>query len=82
MQWVLISTAIQSIRGKHDGFGYTSAAFLSGALFKSTAGQRQAVITGGICAGVVGTFQIINYFSKRRYFPSSVGVEIRHNQPA
>jgi mitochondrial import inner membrane translocase subunit TIM23 len=60
MQWAIITSMLKGVRGKHDAFGYTASAFASGYLFKVTAGQRQALMSGGIAAGFVGAYHLLS----------------------
>jgi hypothetical protein len=56
MGWAMIDNLLEEIRETKDYYNHTAAAFLSGALFKSTAGIRPAFLTGGILSGVVLAF--------------------------
>ncbi|KAI8378953.1 Tim17/Tim22/Tim23/Pmp24 family-domain-containing protein [Blakeslea trispora] len=46
-------------RGTHDIFNSVAAGAAAGALFKSTAGPRNAAISAGVCAGVAGIWTVI-----------------------
>jgi mitochondrial import inner membrane translocase subunit TIM23 len=48
MAWSMTDNLLEEIRETSDYYNHCGAAFLSGALFKSTAGIRPAVLTGGI----------------------------------
>ncbi|KAJ2514195.1 Mitochondrial import inner membrane translocase subunit tim23 [Coemansia sp. RSA 1939] len=52
-----INYSIGSYRGKKDQYNNVGAAAISGMLFKIGAGPRTSMISGLICAGVVGTYQ-------------------------
>ncbi|KAI7900665.1 Tim17/Tim22/Tim23/Pmp24 family-domain-containing protein [Cokeromyces recurvatus] len=46
-------------RGKHDIFNSLAGGAISGALFKSTAGPRAAMVSAGVCAGVAGAWSLL-----------------------
>ncbi|KAJ3071178.1 Mitochondrial import inner membrane translocase subunit tim23 [Podochytrium sp. JEL0797] len=55
--WALLDNTLYSWRGEvSDYYNHVGAAFLSGALFKSTAGVRPALIAGGLMSAVVGSY--------------------------
>ncbi|KAI8842757.1 Tim17/Tim22/Tim23/Pmp24 family-domain-containing protein [Chytriomyces cf. hyalinus JEL632] len=64
MGWGLLDNLFSSFRGgKSDYYNHVTAAFLSGALFKSTAGLRPALIAGGLMATVVGGYGLSETFN-------------------
>ncbi|TPX77260.1 hypothetical protein CcCBS67573_g01480 [Chytriomyces confervae] len=64
MGWGLLDNLFSSFRGgKSDYYNHVTAAFLSGALFKSTAGLRPALIAGGLMAAVVGGYGLSETFN-------------------
>lgn len=46
-------------RGQHDIFNSLAGGAVSGALFKSTAGPRAALVSAGVCAGVAGAWSVL-----------------------
>jgi len=49
-------------RGKHDAMNSITAGFLSGALFKSTRGSQQMLISGGLVASAAGAWGVSDRF--------------------
>ncbi|KAJ3120251.1 mitochondrial import inner membrane translocase, subunit timm23 [Physocladia obscura] len=58
MGWALLDNLFSSLRHTDDYYNHLAAAFLAGAIFKSTAGVRPALIAGGLMTGAVGLFGI------------------------
>lgn len=56
MGWVIADYSIEKYRQKSDYFGHIGSAFLSGFLFKSTAGLRSAGVTGAMAASIVAAY--------------------------
>ena len=54
----LFNGTLVYFRGRHDAFNSVTAGALSGMLFKSTRGLRPMLISGGIVAGVAGTWAV------------------------
>lgn len=54
-----LNSAIGAHRGTRDQFNSLGAAAISGVLFKSASGPRASLISGIVCAGVVGTYHAI-----------------------
>jgi hypothetical protein len=52
----LLDTLIEKLRGEKDYLNHVSAAFISGLIFKSTAGLRAATIQGFILSSIVGGY--------------------------
>jgi import inner membrane translocase subunit TIM23 len=50
---------IDASRGQHDVFNSLAGGAISGALFKSTAGPRAALVSAGVCAGVAGAWSVL-----------------------
>lgn len=50
---------IDASRGEHDVFNSLAGGAISGALFKSTAGPRAALVSAGVCAGVAGAWSVL-----------------------
>lgn len=50
---------IDAQRGQHDIFNSLAGGAVSGAIFKSTAGPRAALISAGVCAGVAGAWSLL-----------------------
>ncbi|OLL26634.1 Mitochondrial import inner membrane translocase subunit tim23 [Neolecta irregularis DAH-3] len=51
-----INSGIGNVRGRHDNYNSVAAGALAGALFKSTAGIRQAAVAGAIAASVAASW--------------------------
>ncbi|KAJ3288290.1 hypothetical protein BCR33DRAFT_763566 [Rhizoclosmatium globosum] len=66
MGWALLDNTIYSFRGVSDYYNHISAAFLAGAIFKSTAGVRPALIAGGLMTGVVGSYGLWEQFTSEK----------------
>ncbi|KAI9100539.1 hypothetical protein DFS34DRAFT_614914 [Phlyctochytrium arcticum] len=58
MGWALLDNTLELARGTSDYYNHIGAAFTSGLIFKCTAGLRPAVLTGSICASVVGGYGV------------------------
>ena len=58
MVYNIINSTLGNFRGKHDATNSITAGALSGMLFKSTRGARPMMISGGIVAGVAGTWAV------------------------
>ena len=58
LSYNLINSAIGYQRGKHDAANSLLAGGLSGMLFKSTRGLRPMMISGGVVAGIAGTWTV------------------------
>ena len=56
------NSTIGYYRGQHDALNSISAGFLSGALFKSTKGSQQMLISGGLVAGAAAAWAVRNLF--------------------
>ncbi|KAJ3047153.1 Mitochondrial import inner membrane translocase subunit tim23 [Rhizophlyctis rosea] len=56
MSWATLDNGLEWYRGKNDYGNHIGAAFLSGLIFKSTAGLRPAVFTGALLATIVGAY--------------------------
>ncbi|KAJ3038733.1 Mitochondrial import inner membrane translocase subunit tim23 [Rhizophlyctis rosea] len=56
MSWATLDNGLEWYRGKADYGNHVGAAFLSGLIFKSTAGLRPAVFTGVLLSSVVGAY--------------------------
>ncbi|CEP18997.1 hypothetical protein [Parasitella parasitica] len=50
---------IDAQRGQHDVFNSLAGGALAGAIFKSTAGPRAALVSAGVCAGVAGAWSLV-----------------------
>ncbi|KAK4516278.1 Cytochrome oxidase assembly factor 4 [Mucor velutinosus] len=50
---------IDAQRGQHDVFNSLAGGAVSGAIFKSTAGPRAALVSAGVCAGVAGAWSLL-----------------------
>lgn len=50
---------IDAQRGQHDVFNSLAGGAISGAVFKSTAGPRAALVSAGVCAGVAGAWSLL-----------------------
>ncbi|KAG0168900.1 Mitochondrial import inner membrane translocase subunit tim23 [Apophysomyces sp. BC1034] len=46
-------------RGKHDMFNSIAGGAISGAIFKSTAGPRAALMASAVCGGVAGAWSVL-----------------------
>jgi mitochondrial import inner membrane translocase subunit TIM23 len=53
-----INSTMGYYRGKHDSANSIMAGALSGMLFKSTRGVRPMMISGGIVAGIAGSWVV------------------------
>ncbi len=69
----MTDTAFEAIRGKSDYTNHISAAFLTGFLFKSTAGMRPALLTGSLMAGVVGAYGL--FFEKDKILEPNLSLQ-------
>lgn len=49
---------IDASRGQHDVFNSLAGGAFAGALFKSTAGPRAALVSAGVCAGIAGAWSL------------------------
>ncbi|KAI9201793.1 Tim17/Tim22/Tim23/Pmp24 family-domain-containing protein [Polychytrium aggregatum] len=56
LSWSLMDTWFGSIRGQSDYYNHIPAAFITGFIFKSTAGLRPAAIMGSLLASVVAGY--------------------------
>ena len=65
MVYNLVNGSLVYWRGRHDAFNSVSAGAISGMIFKSTRGVRPMLISGGIVAGVAGTWAVSTF--KLRY---------------
>ncbi|KAJ2934865.1 hypothetical protein H1R20_g2215, partial [Candolleomyces eurysporus] len=54
-----INSTIDSFRGKHDTAGSMTAGALTGAIFKSTAGVRPALVSATIVSGMAGVWSVV-----------------------
>ncbi|KAI8812254.1 Tim17/Tim22/Tim23/Pmp24 family-domain-containing protein, partial [Cladochytrium replicatum] len=60
--WAGLDTAISKLRDdKSDYFNHLSAAFLSGLIFKSTAGIKPALTAGVLMASAVGSYGVYEW---------------------
>ncbi|KAJ3120689.1 Mitochondrial import inner membrane translocase subunit tim23 [Nowakowskiella sp. JEL0407] len=60
LSWALLDSGLSRLRdGKSDYYNHISAAFLSGFLYRSTAGIRPALFAGWIMASVVSAYGIV-----------------------
>ncbi|KAI8639328.1 Tim17/Tim22/Tim23/Pmp24 family-domain-containing protein [Parasitella parasitica] len=50
---------IDAQRGQHDVFNSLAGGAISGAIFKSTAGPRAALVSAGVCASVAGAWSLL-----------------------
>ncbi|KAJ3106420.1 Mitochondrial import inner membrane translocase subunit tim23 [Phlyctochytrium planicorne] len=64
MGWALTDNLMQSVRGVSDYYNHISAAFLTGLIFKSTAGIRPALLAGSIMASVVSLYGLQENFGR------------------
>ncbi|KAJ3151170.1 Mitochondrial import inner membrane translocase subunit tim23 [Geranomyces michiganensis] len=62
MGWAILDNAFESARGESDYYNHIGAAFISGLIFKSTAGLRAAVLMGSMFSGVIGAYGIWDRF--------------------
>lgn len=72
MGWALIDSSLGLVRDKSDYYNHISAAFLSGFIFKSTAGLRPAFLTGSILASVVSAYGLYDVWSSGGFAKSPV----------
>ncbi|KAJ1982393.1 Mitochondrial import inner membrane translocase subunit tim23 [Dimargaris verticillata] len=49
---------IGSVRGRHDAYNSMGAAAISGALFKSSAGLKPALLAAGLCVSAAGVWNL------------------------
>ncbi|PFH51044.1 hypothetical protein AMATHDRAFT_59977 [Amanita thiersii Skay4041] len=54
-----INSSIDSMRGKHDTLGSMTAGALTGALYKSTAGVKPAVVAATLVSGMAGVWSLV-----------------------
>ncbi|KAF8629054.1 hypothetical protein AX15_003554 [Amanita polypyramis BW_CC] len=54
-----INSSIDGVRGKHDILGSMAAGALTGAMFKSTAGVKPAVIAATLVSGMAGVWSFV-----------------------
>ncbi|EJD07563.1 Tim17-domain-containing protein [Fomitiporia mediterranea MF3/22] len=54
-----INSTIDGVRGKHDVWGSMAAGGLSGAIYKSTAGVRPALVAATLMTGLAGTWSYV-----------------------
>jgi len=54
-----VNSSIDAWRGKHDTAGSMAAGAVTGALFKSTAGVRPALVAGTIVSGMAGLWSYV-----------------------
>ncbi|KAF8343457.1 Tim17/Tim22/Tim23/Pmp24 family-domain-containing protein [Amanita rubescens] len=57
-----LNSSIDAVRGKHDTLGSMSAGALTGAIFKSTAGVKPAIVAATLVSGMAGVWS----FAKKR----------------
>ncbi|WVN88795.1 uncharacterized protein L203_104008 [Cryptococcus depauperatus CBS 7841] len=60
----LSNSSLDAIRGKHDAFNAITAAAISGAIFKSTAGIRPALVGAGLMTATAGSWSAIKAILK------------------
>lgn len=53
------TSMIDASRGTHDIFNSLAGGAISGAIFKSTAGPRTALISAAVCASVAGAWSVL-----------------------
>ncbi|KAI8853209.1 Tim17/Tim22/Tim23/Pmp24 family-domain-containing protein [Chytridium lagenaria] len=63
--WALTDNLFSSVRGVSDYYNHISAAFLTGVIFKSTAGLRPAMLAGGLMAGAVSLYGLQERFANQ-----------------
>jgi import inner membrane translocase subunit TIM23 len=63
MGWAIFDNLYEEIRETNDYYNHVAAAFTSGALFKSTAGLKPALLAGSILSGVVLGFAALERFT-------------------
>jgi import inner membrane translocase subunit TIM23 len=54
-----INSTIDGVRGKHDVLGSVAAGGVTGALYKSTAGVKPAVVAAAFMSGAAGIWSIV-----------------------
>ncbi|VDC06506.1 unnamed protein product [Peniophora sp. CBMAI 1063] len=54
-----INSAIDGVRGRHDAYGSMAAGALTGALYKSTAGVKPALVAGSVVAAAAGGWSYV-----------------------
>ncbi|KAM6496861.1 Tim17 domain containing protein [Amanita muscaria] len=54
-----INSSIDAMRGKHDTLGSMAAGGLTGAIFKSTAGVRPAIVAATLVSGMAGIWSFV-----------------------
>ncbi|KAJ3278297.1 mitochondrial import inner membrane translocase, subunit timm23 [Blyttiomyces sp. JEL0837] len=64
MGWALFDNLFNRYRDS-DYINHVSAAFVTGVIYKSTAGLRPALIAGGLMAGAVSAYGALEQFGKR-----------------
>ncbi|WVR04356.1 hypothetical protein IAU60_001357 [Kwoniella sp. DSM 27419] len=55
----LANSSLDAVRGRHDQWNAMGAAALSGAIFKSTAGVRPAMVGAGLMTGAAGAWSFL-----------------------
>ncbi|TPX31084.1 hypothetical protein SmJEL517_g05505 [Synchytrium microbalum] len=58
LMWSMIDSGLQEVRGVSDYYNHIGSAFVTGILFKSTAGIRPAAIMGTLLASIVGAYAV------------------------
>ncbi len=61
MTWAVLDNSFGLLR-EGDYYNHVGAAFCAGALFKSTAGLRPALVTGAVLSGFVASFGLFDRF--------------------
>ncbi|KAI8616464.1 Tim17/Tim22/Tim23/Pmp24 family-domain-containing protein [Chytriomyces sp. MP71] len=75
MGWALLDNSLCSLRnGKSDYYNHLTAAFLSGAIFKSTAGVRPALIAGGLMTAVVGAYGLNEVWTEKKETVKTISI--------
>ncbi|TFK74913.1 Tim17-domain-containing protein [Pluteus cervinus] len=54
-----VNSSIDAVRGKHDIIGSMTAGGVTGALFKSTAGVKPAIVAAGFMSGMAGLWSFV-----------------------
>jgi hypothetical protein len=75
MGWALIDSSLGLVRNTSDYYNHVSAAFLSGVIFKSTAGLKPAFLTGSILASVVSVYGLYDKWSSGEFSKSPASSE-------
>ena len=65
MGWAIIDNTLEALRGTNDYYNHIGSAFLSGFIFKSTAGLKPAFLTGSILASIVSSYGLYDAFKKQ-----------------